>query len=1134
MGPAPLVLLAAGLAGAATLAAEMLWIRGMGRGVGTTYEAVALVAGLFLSGLGLGALWGGRTAPHAGQPARRGAWLLAAAGTWTELSPLYLAAVPDLRASLFAPDGGGLLPPLLLALPVVVPAALCLGALFPYLVRTRVADVAHAGSRTGGVYAANTLGAVAGLLVLLPLVEASGETLALRLAGAAAWLGTLVLLLADRPLPHGSGPPVPVTPGETPTAGGLGPALFVAGAAALLAQMAWLRMLQPLAGAHLHGVVLLLAPLLLALAVGAALSGPLADRVLRSARLVPGLLAAAGALLLLSLPTAGGAPLRVLLGAAEGGSRVRALVLAFVLTVAPASLVLGALLPAAVRLRAAWSGSTSGPAGRLYGWNALGALAGSLLAGYVLLPEFGAERTLFVAATLVVGAAVVLRWRVPAGPRVTSAVLHALPLLVLLWPGLLAAWLGSGPTTPEVIAARKPLPPGLTLASREDLDLYARWFAGRRAQRPGRMDGSFLPTFEGRGGRIVLLEEPDGRIGLRRGALRESVFDADRTDVPARTEYALGLLPALLHPNPERALVIGHGAGWTAEAVLAAGVGHVEVAEIDPAVLDAARAVRGLAQLPVEADPRAELRNADGRTLLRAAARGTDAGRYDVIASQPSHPWDPASGHLFTVGAYTSAREALRAGGVHAQWLNLFDMTPALLESALASFHAVFPRTWVFTFPDEIVLLGFRDTPQVVPARWDAFFAAGNERASAARAAGFGSAGALWKHWSLDAEGLARRIPPGTEVLQDDVPRLELELARRRLHAMPPEDVERLIREPLPPDLARVVADDTVRERWVAEAVEAWLEEGAATDAVRWTSVPRWGQSGPGVKLTTRAALAAGDTQRAETTLVAANAPASGDGELALLWIRTVTQRLGEGSPQEQQRRLSTTQGLAGTMADRGDVLAALAVLQRSIGHSAEARDLFERAMKARHPEPPEGARYQFARLLLSEAYAPEDEQRARELIAADPVTYTDVQALDLLLRLTSAAGDEKTAVALEASLATLQRARGLALLRRASDSLARHMFADALEGARACTALWATEAEPFELHALCALAAAASEPPSDPLRATRLQEAVRAFGQAIRRSRDPRAARGRADRVLGWFGLDPARASGRPDEDAE
>ncbi len=1131
---APLILGASALTGAVTLAAEMLWIRGLGRGVGTTQEAAATVVGLVLAGLGLGAVLGARTAPGSKRPARRGALLLLSAGLWTALSPLYVRMIGDLHGSLFDGAPGGILPPLALALPLVLVPSVCLGAVFPYLVRARVHDVHHAGGRAGMLYAANTAGGVLGIVLLLPAIAAFGEALALRGAGAAGVVGALLLLLADRPLPHGDGPPAQGTPGKALAAGGLGPVLFASGAAALLAQLAWLRMLQPLAGAHLYGVALLLGPLLVVLALGSACAGFLADRLRHPSLLVPALLSVAGALLLLSLPVAGAAPFRVASAAAEGDSHLTSLIFAFLFTVAPATFVFGALLPTAIRLRSTWTGHVSGPAGRLYAWNTFGALTGSLLAGYLLLPKLGAERTLFLAAVIAVVAGVVARWSIPSQRRAPVAALHALPLLVLLWPGLLSGWIESGPSTVELIAARKPVPAGLALESREDFALYATWFGGRRAQRPGDPNQALLPQFEGRGGRITLIEEVDGRIGLRRGVLRESIFDGDDPSVPARTEFALGLLPTLLHTAPERALVIGHGAGWTAEAVMAAGVGDIDVAEIDPAVLDAARAVRGVQQLPIERAPGASVIGTDGRVLLRRAGRAAESGRYDVIASQPSHPWHPSSGHLFTKEAYAAARDALRTDGVLAQWLNLFDMTPDLLRSALASFRAVFDHVWVFRFPDELVLVGFRDAPRLDPGRWEVFFDEKNRRAAGARAAGFRKPGDLWKHFALDTAGLDRVVPADVAPLTDDVPRLELALARRRLSGADPEHAALLLLPGFPPDIAAALPQAAVRERWLTDGVLSWLDEGATAEANIWSQKIRWGFSADGRMAQARAALASDQPQRAETILRAARQLAPERGDLAALWIRAATALQGRGDATSDARLLAYGVEIVKAMPNDGRVLAAAARMERGRGGISASRSLFERAVAATSPGPPDGVRIQLARLLLSGKASDQDIERARKLLAADPGTFANLDGLDLLLRLTSAMGDEDESQEFEAALTTLQRTRGLALLRTASSLLARHEFAAAVEAAQRCTEVWASKPQAFEIEALGTLASIRADPPENGNAAPFEADAVAAFREAIERSSDKAAARRRAERVLAWFGVDAANLVVTPAPDTE
>lgn len=1123
MGPAPLVLAAAALTGITTLAAEVLWMRGLGRGVGMTPEALAGVAGFVLAGLGLGAAYGARAAQACERPARRGGWYLLGAGTWVALSPLYLRIVPDLHARLLdlldLDGGGGPGPLLLVAAPLILPPAALLGATFPHLVRMRVLDARRTASRTGWIYGFQTAGALLGAVLALFLLWRVGETMALRIVGGGALGAALLLLLGDRRLPHGCGPPAGAEAGRSLHAGPVGPVLCASGAAALVAQLAWVRLLQPLVGPQLWGFALLMGPVLLGVALGAVVVSRSADRGRRAGRQLGVVLVLAGALTVLSLPLAGGLPERLVGGAARAPAhRLLDLAWGVFLACGPAMLAFGAALPLAVRVHADQTGSCAGAAGHIYAWNTLGALAGSLLAAFLLLPGLGSERTLVVAGALSIGAAALLRLRPAGRVRSVPAALHLLPLAVLLWPGLLGDLLRSGPTLVEMIAARKPTPPGLVLRDRDDLRLYATWFAGQPARAAYETSAAVLPVFDGRAGRVELVEEPDGLVGLRRGALREAVFDPDDPSRPAATETALGLIPGLLHRAPDRAVVIGHGAGWTAEALLAVGVEQLDVAEVDAAVLEAARRYRGLEQLPVERSPRARLVETDGRLLLRRAALRPRDERYALVVSQPSHPWSTAAAHLFTQEAYETARAALREDGVMAQWLNLFDLSPRLLRAALGAFRAVFDVVWVFRFPGELVLAGSM-RPLVVSAehRWEPLLTGTGACARLAAAAGFRNPGELWKHFALDTAGLDRVLGTDAGSLHDDDPRLEFEVAWRRLAGGRREGGERILLAGFPPDMASALPDPARRERWLAQAVRGWLRDGRPGEARQWSQRIRWGASADGLAARAQAALEDGAVDRAQVLLARSVAAAPERGDLAAQRLEALVLQLPERA--EVGATLQRVDELVARFPDDGRVLAAAGRAHRAAGDAVRARALLERALAASKPEAPAGTGILLARLVLSESREADDLRLAADLLARDPATYERVDALDMAVRLASQGGNEEGAQPLEAALRTLEGVRGLAHLRAAAGHLARHEFDAAVREAGACTTIWASHPTSWELQGLVLLAADAAARPVSPGATAAPGEAAAAFAEAVVRSADPAAARERARRMLGWYG---------------
>jgi hypothetical protein len=85
-------------------------------------------------------------------------------------------------------------------------------------------------------------------------------------------------------------------------------------------------------------------------------------------------------------------------------------------------------------------------------------------------------------------------------------------------------------------------------------------------------------------------------------------------------------------------------------------------------------------------DPRVDLRLNDARNALLV-----DPTRYDIIVSQPSHPWLAGSGTLFTREFFTMIRSRLEPGGIFGQWVNLFHMDAVTLGAILKSFYEVFP-----------------------------------------------------------------------------------------------------------------------------------------------------------------------------------------------------------------------------------------------------------------------------------------------------------------------------------------------------------------------------------------------------------------------------------------------------------
>jgi hypothetical protein len=137
--------------------------------------------------------------------------------------------------------------------------------------------------------------------------------------------------------------------------------------------------------------------------------------------------------------------------------------------------------------------------------------------------------------------------------------------------------------------------------------------------------------------------------------------------------------------------MVGYGSGVTAGASLQWPLAHLDVAEIEAAMIDASRFFDHVNHKPLD-DPRARLHIADGRNFLEFATL-----QYDIIVSEPSNPWIAGVANLFTVEHFTRARRHLKPRGVFSQWVQLYELHPDNVRTILASFRAAFPHVLAFS-----------------------------------------------------------------------------------------------------------------------------------------------------------------------------------------------------------------------------------------------------------------------------------------------------------------------------------------------------------------------------------------------------------------------------------------------------
>jgi spermidine synthase len=159
-----------------------------------------------------------------------------------------------------------------------------------------------------------------------------------------------------------------------------------------------------------------------------------------------------------------------------------------------------------------------------------------------------------------------------------------------------------------------------------------------------------------------------------------------------RLQRMLGHLPALLHPEPRAVLVVGCGAGVTAGSfTVHPGVERIVICEIEPLIPRVVARYFAPENYDVVHNPRVEVVYDDGRHFLL-----TTHEKFDIITSDPIHPWVKGAATLYTEEYFETVKRHLNPGGLVAQWVPLYESNPAAVKSELATFFKVFPNGTVW------------------------------------------------------------------------------------------------------------------------------------------------------------------------------------------------------------------------------------------------------------------------------------------------------------------------------------------------------------------------------------------------------------------------------------------------------
>ncbi len=688
------------LSGMTSLIYEVIWVREFGLVFGITTYAVSTVLAAFFAGLALGSYAAGRIIDRTRlHPLVVYGVMEGIIGVYALLLPLFLNGVEASYPFVYSRVGESftlftlfrfLVSFVLLAIPTTL-----MGATLPVLSKLMVDREDVLGVNVGRLYAVNTFGAVTGTFTAgFVLIPAIGVTTTTLLAALGNFLLVVVALLIStspdlamkQTAEEGvaSAPPAPLGRGSK----AILVLAFTSGLAIIALEVVWTRTLVLVLGSTTYAFSTMLTAVLVGIALGSAVFAPLADRSGNRAAWVAGLLFAGGGFAVLGPAILNRLPF-VFLNLYDWAYGVWALVVAtqfavcFLLVFIP-TFFSGGSFPILVRMYSRGEDSVGRTVADVYAINTVGGILGSLIAGFVLIKYLGLQPSLTLAAIILMlvggtlAVAIAAPWTALRRGIGAAAVLAAVITLTFYHPRfdtklLFAGW---GPYAGGYYVSR--------------LGGYTVDVTDRHMQR-------LLYHKEGVTASVDVMESAWGDKIISVNA--KPVATTYLYDM--RTLRMLGHLPALLHPNPKEALVIGLGAGVSIGIIASyPSIEKVTTVELCEEV------ERGTAHFAewnhnLLDNPKLELVINDGANYVKATRN-----QYDIISCDPIHPFVAGAGTLYSHEHWEISKERLREGGILAQWLPLYHLSPYDFATIVGTFVDVFPDATLWFCGIDTVLVG--------------------------------------------------------------------------------------------------------------------------------------------------------------------------------------------------------------------------------------------------------------------------------------------------------------------------------------------------------------------------------------------------------------------------------------------
>ncbi|MBI3863272.1 MAG: fused MFS/spermidine synthase [Planctomycetia bacterium] len=667
-----LILLFVG-SGCAALIYEIIWFQLLTLVIGSSAVSLGALLGTFMGGMCLGSLLLPRVVSARRNPLRVYAALELGIGVIGVAVLFGMPLVGSTYSQLMGHGERGILLRGFVAAVCLLPPTFLMGATLPAIARS-IETTREGVSWLGFFYGGNIAGAVFGcLLAGFYLLRVYDLEIATYVAAAInGGVAVFAFLLARWAPQRGPVPEPDAATVRTPaTAWTAYLAIGLSGLCALGAEVVWTRLLSLLLGGTVYTFSIILAVFLVGLGIGSSLGswfGRTSARPALALGVCQLLLGAAIAWtawqLAESLPYW---PIRPSLSTSPWYN-LQLDLLRCLWAVLPAACLWGASFPLALASAASPGQDPGRLVGRVYAANTVGAIIGAVAFSIVLIVRVGTQDS----QRLLMG---------------LSALSGAVVLMPVVWvrsrgTGLnFARWFARSVAGTVAIAAAVAL---------------AAWGAQKIPEIPWELIayGRNLPTELGRGMMVYRGEGRNSSVAVSvlwdgvRNFHVSGKIEASSEPQDMRLQRMLGHIPAIVHPHPKTVLVVGCGAGVTAGSFLVhPEVERVVICEIEPLIPKYVVQYFKDENYNVVNDPRVQVVYDDARHFIL-----TTREKFDIITSDPIHPWMKGAATLYTEEYFELCKQHLNPGGILTQWVPLYESNPDAVKSELATLFKVFPE----------------------------------------------------------------------------------------------------------------------------------------------------------------------------------------------------------------------------------------------------------------------------------------------------------------------------------------------------------------------------------------------------------------------------------------------------------